>query len=399
MRSEECDLLPEPAAGVHFFPWSQGGVLFLEGGRRLWPLNQTAAVVWCLLDGAASPATLARSVADRFRIPLDQALADVRAVVELFGQEGLLAGGKQEAAAGSESEPATLPIGSPVPEPAGWLLRRRYRIGGLDIEFCSQAEAACGAWLATMHHLAIDKSCEPGMRLWLLASEDHTWDICLDGCLVSANLPAAAVTPTLIYLTFTSVCAALSDRLLFHAAVLEQAGRALLFPAEAGSGKTTLAATAACHGFGYLSDELAVLDVDQGLVSPLPLPMSIKTGSLELVAACYPELHLAPEHLRADGKMVRYLAPPPGSIVPATARLPIGAILFPHYVAGAACSLRALEKTEALQRLVRTGSSDRPLRPADIAMMIRIVDEHPCYSLEYSSFPEVWSTLAGVVPG
>lgn len=47
-----------------------------------------------------------------------------------------------------------------------------------------------------------------------------------------------------------------------------------------------------------------------------------------------------------------------------------------------------LDKTAALQRLVKTGSSDRELVAADIEAMIGIVEKHRCFDLEYSDLNE-----------
>ncbi|MGH9179076.1 MAG: hypothetical protein ACRD0N_11050 [Acidimicrobiales bacterium] len=87
--------------------------------------------------------------------------------------------------------------------------------------------------------------------------------------------------------------------LLVHAGcVLAPSGRALLLPAQSGSGKTTLVTALVQAGFGYLSDEAAVVDPVSGRIHPFPKALTLKSGSFEL----FPEL--AGDHL--------------GSLVPGT---------------------------------------------------------------------------------
>lgn len=71
--------------------------------------------------------------------------------------------------------------------------------------------------------------------------------------------------------------------LLVHAGcVLAPSGRALLLPAHSGLGKTTLVTALAQAGFGYLSDEAAVLDPVSGRIHPFPKALTLKSGSFPL---------------------------------------------------------------------------------------------------------------------
>lgn len=66
----------------------------------------------------------------------------------------------------------------------------------------------------------------------------------------------------------------------------------------------------------------------------------------------YPELAETPTHLREDGKLVRYLLPPPNSIAP---NRPDGYrarwIIFPSYSPTAKTELQPLPRIEVLRRL------------------------------------------------
>jgi hypothetical protein len=60
-----------------------------------------------------------------------------------------------------------------------------------------------------------------------------------------------------------------------HAGVVGWKGKAMIFPANSYSGKTTLVAELIKHGAIYYSDEYAVID-DQGLAHPYPKPLSMR---------------------------------------------------------------------------------------------------------------------------
>lgn len=112
------------------------------------------------------------------------------------------------------------------------------------------------------------------------------------------------------------------DLYFLHAAVLARHGTAYVFPAPAGSGKSTLAWALSNLGFGYLSDELAPLELSRLKVLPFLRPLCLKDApphgheitrtAIETDRA----FHIPPEHL-------------PGG--PIFDRLEVGAFFFPRY--------------------------------------------------------------------
>ncbi|MEJ2085030.1 MAG: hypothetical protein P8Y44_05040 [Acidobacteriota bacterium] len=112
------------------------------------------------------------------------------------------------------------------------------------------------------------------------------------------------------------------DLYFLHAAVLARNGAAYLFPAPTGSGKSTLAWALSNRGFGYLSDELAPLELSKLEVLPFLRPLCLKEPPPEGHEITQPiveterAIHISPEHL------------PGASIFDC---LKIGAIFFPRY--------------------------------------------------------------------
>jgi hypothetical protein len=245
-------------------------------------------------------------------------------------------------------------------------------------------------------HLVLDNEVPCDTCLAVLPGKDgtRTWDIFINGLRFKEGLQKYEVFPHIATLFFVRACEALEDRLLFHAAVLEKDGTTIVFPGEAGSGKTTLAAALMLHGCRFFSDEIAVLNVESLCVSPLPLPMSIKPGSVEPLSRYYVGLSERPVHLRSDGKKVRYLSPPAPNLTETfEVSAPVNCLVFPKYREGAENRLNMLDKFETMQRLAMTGSSNRDITNRDVEAMIALVEKSPCYEIVYSDLSKAIALL------
>lgn len=388
---------------VHFYPFADGGVLFHEGMRRIWVLNASSAFMWCMLDIVSDMDGLARSVAEKFCIDEATALRDAQETVGVFEREGLLGNDDPQNFPDDGSEWDITPHGPPLAEPEAWVVRQQFETPKHVFSFCCADSSLGEAFMRNMAHLVPDRKAAVDTRLAVLPGREAaaTWDIYLDGRRYVGGVLPNEVLPYLSTLVFVRACEALNERLLFHAAVLGRGGEAVVFPAEAGSGKSTLAASLAARGYRYLSDELAVLDLDSLKITPLPLPMSLKPGSLEALQRHYPSLALYSVHHRADGKLVRYLLPPKDSLfTEKDGKTRIRALVFPLYRKGEGNRLAVLEKAEALRRLALTGSSNREFTPADVKAMIKVVERNPCYELVFNDLEEAVLLLEKhVLPG
>jgi len=73
-----------------------------------------------------------------------------------------------------------------------------------------------------------------------------------------------------------SLQAVRQDLYFIHGAALALAGQACLFVAPSGSGKSTTTWAALHHGFDYLSDELAPIDLAKKIIMPYPHALCLK---------------------------------------------------------------------------------------------------------------------------
>ena len=135
-----------------------------------------------------------------------------------------------------------------------------------------------------------------------------------------------------------------------HASGIEARGGSLLFSADSGQGKSTLAALLAAHGYNLLSDDLIALDT-RGKAYGLPSALSVKKGSINILAAHFPELANIQSEQSFSGKEVFYL-PVKNRIQPGTG-YPVKAFVFVRYQPGAKLQFGETSKKEALQNLLK----------------------------------------------
>ena len=388
-------LLLRPSSEISIHSFGDGGVLFLNGSRRIWVLNSTSAFIWCLLDEIDSLDGLACRVATTFHIDKPKALHDVNAIMSVFEREGLFDTKAHAESIETDGNWDITPIGPMISEPDNWAIKGYFRIANHLFEFCCQDTSMGNSFTSIMKHMATNSGGRPDTRIAVASGTGgaKTWDVFLDDLGFSLGLADDEVLPQLATLFFVRSCEALKDRLLFHAAVIEMGETTVMFPGEAGSGKTTLTAALLMNGSRYYSDELAVINVDDLHVSPLPLPMSIKPGSVKPLERYYPGLKHRHIHRRSDGKMVRYLSPSPHNLPTGERSSQIDVLIFPKYIEGIENRMVALNKTEALRRLARTGSSNRVFTNRDVGAMIALIERKPCYEMRFSDLHQAVSQL------
>lgn len=369
--------------------------MHLRGGHRLWVLNATAATLWCLLDGARPLTEVVAAYSRRFGLGQSLAARDVATTLERLEAAGLLAGDDGDGGAAIRACPpedggpglaaGPGPASDNRPQAPGC----RCRPAGLGDEGLVREWSRVAARLGPGAPASAVELTMVGPP-----SAPPAWDVFLEGVCLARRAAFEDVVPLLVNAVFTKACDRLAHRLLIHAAVLARGGRALVLPAPAGAGKSTLAAALAARGWVYLSDELAVVDAATLRVEPFPLPIGLKDGALAPLARYWPEAAALPRHRRQDGRGVRYLAPRRWH---AGEGLPVAALVFPAYRSGGTGRLEPMTPLEALAGLAASGSSARPLVPTDIEALLALA-RRPCRRLDVDYLSQAVEQLAAWPP-
>lgn len=183
---------------------------------------------------------------------------------------------------------------------------------------------------------------EAGLRRWFKPLARFAFD----GKWSFVPLPAEQAFPMIEWGLNWCVAAHAHQYLVIHAAVIEKGGRAAVLPAPPGSGKSTLCAGLVNRGWRLLSDELALYDLDTGLIHGMARPVNLKNASIDVIQAFAPDaVFTAPVPDTTKGT-VALMRPPSASVSRAEEPARPAWIILPKYVAGAEPVLSVHGKAE-----------------------------------------------------
>lgn len=182
--------------------------------------------------------------------------------------------------------------------------------------------------------------------------------------------------------------------LLFHAGALEVDGSGVLLPGTSGSGKSTLTAALARAGLGYLTDELAALDLRRSELLAYPKPITLKEGSFGVL----PDLH--PDRHRGAGTWAgkEWQVAVGGDTGLRVGRAcPPRLVVVPRYERGAPTRLTPLSDTEAYLALALHAVNLLPHGAAGCTALGRVVAQSACYALTMSDLDEACALVRGLL--
>jgi len=136
-----------------------------------------------------------------------------------------------------------------------------------------------------------------------------------------------------------------SDYFAMHAGAVEFGGKAYIFTAPTGTGKTTLTAYLLSKGFGYITDDCALIEKSTMNVFPYSKPLHLRDGGM---------LVLKDSRIELDTKQIvrryvdRYVWTPQNTI---ECELPLAGIFFLNRQTGEN-SVKKLSQKEAIAELM-----------------------------------------------
>lgn len=176
--------------------------------------------------------------------------------------------------------------------------------------------------------------------------------------------------------------------LLLHAAVLERNGHAIVMPADPGAGKSTLTAALALHGYRLLSDELAVIDRDSGLLLPLARPVNLKNQSIDLVRRWSAQAVLGePAHDTHKGT-VAHLRPPAASVGAIDQPARPAFVIFPRWQAGEPARLTPRPRADAFLHAAHHAFNYELLGSTGFDLMAGLIERSECHDFRYSELAD-----------
>jgi len=182
--------------------------------------------------------------------------------------------------------------------------------------------------------------------------------------------------------------------LMLHAAVLERHGRAVVLPGDPGAGKSTLTAALMLSGWRLLSDEITLIDRDDGQVVGLARPVSLKNASIDVIRQAFPDAVIgAPAHDTHKGT-VAHVKPTPDSIVRVREKAPPAWVIFPRWRAGAEPRLSPHSRADALLHTASHAFNYSLLGELGFQLNATLMDACACHDFEYARLDDAVRVFA-----
>jgi HprK-related kinase A len=192
------------------------------------------------------------------------------------------------------------------------------------------------------------------------------------------------------------VATASGTHAVIHSAVIEKNGLALVLPGDPGSGKSTLCAALVFSGWRLLSDELTIVSQTDGLVQPVPRPISLKNKSIDLIQRRYPQAELTPPVHDTHKGAIAYARAPQASVEATPCPVPVGFVVFPKYREGVTMGYEPLSRASALAELLDNTFNVGLLGTAGFQALARSLQHAQCFAVEYGDLDSILAWIEEV---
>lgn len=181
--------------------------------------------------------------------------------------------------------------------------------------------------------------------------------------------------------------------LLLHAAVLERNGACIVLPGTPGAGKSTLTAALMLSGWRLLSDELAMVDRDDGLIAPLARPVSLKNESIAIIQGFAPAARFSETAHDTHKGTVAHLRPSTESVRRMHDKGRPAHLIFPRWQAGAATTLTPRPKADSFEHVANHAFNYSLLGRRGFELNAALIDACDCWDFRYSRLDEALRTF------
>ena len=215
-----------------------------------------------------------------------------------------------------------------------------------------------------------------------------------DGKAPFQPMPADQAFPILEWGLNWCVSTQANDYLIIHAAVIEKQGYTAILPAPPGSGKSTLCAALVCRGWRLLSDELALIRMDDGKIVPLPRPISLKNASIDIIKDYEPTSTFSRKVTDTIKGTVAHMKPPTESVLRAFESAQAAWVVFPKYQSGETTRLEPLSRSRAFIKIADNSFNYSLAGKKGFEVLSGVINHCKCYEFTYSDLDDAVKTFS-----
>lgn len=181
--------------------------------------------------------------------------------------------------------------------------------------------------------------------------------------------------------------------LIIHAAVVERDGKAVILPGTPGSGKSTLCAALVNRGWRLLSDEMALLSIADGMIHPVPRPISLKNESIDIVRELSSDVYIGRVVRDTTKGTVAHMRAPAASVTSGRVTAEPALLFFPKFSMGAGVRVSKISRGLALMRVAQNSFNYHVLGKDGFDAASDLVERCECYESEYQYLHEVIAAI------
>ena len=223
-----------------------------------------------------------------------------------------------------------------------------------------------------------------GLRRWWRTQVRFVYD----GASPFAVLPIDHAFPLLEWAMNWCISTQAHQYLTLHAAVIERNGCAVVMPAPPGSGKSTLCAGLVNRGWRLLSDELTLISLSDGLITPLGRPVSLKNQSLDVIRKFAPEVVMNQVTHDTSKGSVSHMKVPTEHVQRLNEKARPRWVIFPKYVPQARPELTPRSKANSMLELGRNSFNYTVLGLTGFELLSNVITASDCYDFTYSKLDD-----------
>lgn len=230
----------------------------------------------------------------------------------------------------------------------------------------------------------IEISYDSGLRRWIKPQVRFFFD----GNPSFVPLPATQAFAMLEWGLNWCVAAHCHQYLIIHAAIIEKNGKAVMMPAPPGSGKSTLSTGLVMRGWRLLSDELALYDMQTGMVYGMARPINLKNKSIDVIKNYAPSAVLTTPMADTTKGTVALVRPPTDSVKRAHEPVQPLWIILPKYQAEAQARLTPYSKARTFMLLAEQSFNYDTHGQAGFDAVNNLVSHAHCFEFTYSQLDD-----------
>jgi len=243
--------------------------------------------------------------------------------------------------------------------------------------------------LSDFHDIHVSVNRADGIRRWYKCQAIFSYD----GYRPFLPLPLNQAAAFFEWGLNWAISSSAHQYLIFHAAILERDGQCLIMPGSPGSGKSTLCAALSCSGWRLFSDEMALLSLANGLMYPLPRPISLKNDSIQIIKKFAPEAIFGDVITNTSKGAISHMKSSDNAVAMQDIPGLPAILLFPHFKADVKPQLNNISKGVAFMNLAENAFNFNILGSEGFNAMADLIDKVKCYDFSY---PDLDSALDGI---